>query len=57
MQAIHVAQLDKALPVSIITREPVRPHLSTVTVAPISTTVRGLSSKVGVDATNGLVAP
>jgi mRNA interferase MazF len=28
-----------------------------VTVAPITTTVRGLSSEVGVDATNGLTEP
>jgi mRNA interferase MazF len=57
MRAIHVAQLDKARPVLILTRELVRPHLRTVTVAPITTTVRGLSSEVGVDATNGLTEP
>lgn len=54
MRAIHVAQLDKARPVLILTREPVRPHLRTVTVAPITTTIRGLSSEVAVDASNGL---
>jgi mRNA interferase MazF len=57
MRAIHVAQLDKARPVLILTRELVRPHLRTVTVAPVTTTVRGLSSEVGVDATNGLTEP
>lgn len=57
MRAIHVAQLDKARPVLVLTRELVRPHLRTVTVAPITTTVRGLSSEVGVDATNGLAGP
>lgn len=57
MRAIHVAQLDKARPVLILTRELVRPHLSMVTVAPITTTIRGLSSEVGVDATNGLMEP
>jgi mRNA interferase MazF len=57
MRAIHVAQLDKARPVLILTRELVRPHLRTVTVAPITTTVRGLSSEVDVDATNGLTEP
>ena len=41
----------------ILTRELVRPHLRTVTVAPITTTVRGLSSEVGVDAANGLTEP
>jgi mRNA interferase MazF len=57
MRAIHVAQLDKARPVLILTRELVRPHLRTVTVAPITTTVRGLSSEVAVDAANGLSEP
>lgn len=57
MRAIHVAQLDKARPVLILTRELVRPHLRTVTVAPITTTIRGLSSEVGVDAMNGLTEP
>lgn len=54
MRPIHVAQLDKARPVLILTRELVRPHLRTVTVAPITTTIRGLSSEVAVDAMNGL---
>lgn len=51
---IHVAQLDKARPVLIFTRELVRPHLATVTVAPITTTIRGLSTEMPVDAANGL---
>lgn len=57
MRAIRVAQLDKARPVLILTRELVRPHLRTVTVAPITTTIRGLSSEVAVDAANGLTEP
>lgn len=57
MRPIHVAQLDKARPVLILTRELVRPHLTTVTVAPITTTIRGLSTEVPVDATNGLTGP
>jgi mRNA interferase MazF len=57
MRAIHVAQLDKARPVLILTRELVRPHLRTVTVAPITTTIRGLSTEVAVGSTNGLSAP
>jgi mRNA interferase MazF len=57
MRPIHVAQLDKARPVLILTREIVRPHLATVTVAPITTTVRGLSTEVPVDAANGLTGP
>jgi mRNA interferase MazF len=57
MRPIHVAQLDKARPVLVLTRELVRPHLKTVTVAPITTTIRGLSTEVHVDATNGLSGP
>jgi mRNA interferase MazF len=58
MRPIHVAQLDKARrPVLILTRELVRPHMRTVTVAPITKTVRGLSTEVGVDAMNGLTEP
>jgi mRNA interferase MazF len=57
MRPIHVAQLDKARPVLVLTRELVRPHLATVTVAPISTTIRGLSTEVPVDAANGLAGP
>ena len=54
MRPIHVAHLDKARPVLVLTRELVRPHLRTVTVAPITTAVRGLSTEVPVDADNGL---
>jgi mRNA interferase MazF len=54
MRPIHVARLDKARPVLVLTRELVRPHLTTVTVAPITTTIRGLSTEVLVDAANGL---
>jgi mRNA interferase MazF len=57
MRPIHVAELDKARPVLILTRELVRPHLETVTVAPITTTIRGLSTEVHVDAANGLAGP
>jgi mRNA interferase MazF len=54
MRPIHVARLDKARPVLVLTRELVRPHLTTVTVAPITTTIRGLSTEVPVDGANGL---
>jgi len=57
MRPIHVALLDKPRPVLILTREVVRPYLTTVTVAPITTTVRGLSTEVTVDAANGLERP
>jgi mRNA interferase MazF len=57
MRPIHVAQLDKSRPVLILTRELVRPHLATVTVAPITSRVRGLSSEVQVGVENGLAGP
>ncbi len=57
MRPIHIAHLDKARPVLILTRELVRPHLMTVTIAPITTTIRGLSTEVPLDAANGLSQP
>jgi len=54
MRAIHAAHLDKVRPVLILTRELVRPHLSRVTVAPITSTIRGLSTEVPVGSANGL---
>jgi len=57
MRPIHIAQLDKARPVLLLTREVVRPYLATVTVAPITTAIRGLSTEVAVDAANGLDGP
>jgi mRNA interferase MazF len=57
MRPIHVAQMDKARPVVVLTRDLVRPHMSSVTVAPITTTIRGLSTEVPVSAANGLSQP
>jgi mRNA interferase MazF len=54
MRPIHTAALDKSRPVLILTREVVRPHLNSVTVAPITTTIRGLSTEVPVGTQNGL---
>jgi mRNA interferase MazF len=56
MRPIHTAHLDKARPVLILTRELVRPHLGSVTVAPITTTIRGLSTEIPVGQANGLAA-
>ncbi|HEY5484193.1 MAG TPA: type II toxin-antitoxin system PemK/MazF family toxin, partial [Propionibacteriaceae bacterium] len=38
----------------VLTREIVRPHLSRVTIAPITSSVRGLSTEVPVGRANGL---
>jgi mRNA interferase MazF len=54
VRAIHIARLDKARPVVVLTRELVRPHLARVTVAPITSTVRGLSTEIPVGPANGL---
>lgn len=54
MRDIHIAHLDKARPVVVLTREPVRAAMRRVTVAPITSTVKGLSTEVPVDAANGL---
>lgn len=57
MRAIHIASLDKPRPVLVLTRELVRPYLNTVTVAPITTTIRGISTEVSLGAANGLTSP
>jgi mRNA interferase MazF len=49
-----MARLDKSRPVLVLTRELVRPHMNTVTVAPITTTIRGLSTEVRVGTTSGI---
>jgi mRNA interferase MazF len=54
MRPIHVARLDKSRPVLVLTREVVRPYMNTVTVAPITTTIRGLSTEVQLSRANGL---
>lgn len=45
---------DKQRPVLILTRDSAIGHLSTVTVAPISSTVRGVPSEVILDADDGM---
>jgi mRNA interferase MazF len=54
MRPIHLARLDKIRPVLVLTREIVRPHLLNVSVAPITSTIRGLSTEVPVGVANGL---
>lgn len=54
MRPIHVARLDKVRPVLVLTRDLVRPYMTRVTVAPITSTVRGLSTEVPLGPANGL---
>jgi mRNA interferase MazF len=54
MHPIWLARLDHARPVLVLTQEEVRAVRLLVTVAPITTTVRGLRSEVRVGRRNGL---
>ena len=57
MRPLHIARLDKPRPVVVLTRELIRPRLTNVTVAAITSTIRGLSTEVPVGAQNGLDHP
>jgi mRNA interferase MazF len=54
VRPIHLAALDKTRPVLLLTREQVRPYLTAIAVAPITSTARGLSTEVAVGPRNGL---
>jgi mRNA interferase MazF len=54
MRDIYIAHLDKARPVVVLTRDAVRSAMRRVTVAPITTTVKGLSTEVPIGTPNGL---
>lgn len=54
MREICLAQVDKTRPVLILTRETARNAMTKVTIAPITSTVKGLSSEVPVGPANGL---
>jgi mRNA interferase MazF len=51
---ICLAKVDKTRPVVVLTRAIARPAMTKVTVAPITSTVKGLSSEVPVGCENGL---
>ena len=54
MREICLARLDKTRPVVVLTREAARAAMTKVTVAPITSTGKGLSSEVAVGPRNGL---
>ena len=54
MREICLVRLDKTRPALVLTRELARAAMTKVTVAPISTTIQGLSSEVLVGPHNGL---
>jgi mRNA interferase MazF len=54
MRAIASVQLDRRRPALVLTRRSKLSVLSSVSVAPITTTIRGITSEVLVGARNGL---
>jgi mRNA interferase MazF len=54
VRPIHIAHLDKARPVLVLTRELVIPQRVQVTIAPLTSTARGLSVEIAVGPANGL---
>lgn len=54
MREICLVHLDKTRPALVLTREPTRFSMTKVTVAPITSTVKGLSSEVSLGPENGL---
>jgi mRNA interferase MazF len=48
---------DKSRPVVVLTNDDVIAHLNNVTVAPISSTIRGVPSEVILDEEDGMKAP
>lgn len=51
---VWLADLDKLRPVVVLTRDPLAALLNAVIVAPITSTVRGLSTEVSVGAADGI---
>jgi mRNA interferase MazF len=54
LREICLARLDKTRPVLVLTRDAARAVMTKVTVAPVTSTVKGLSSEVAVGRANGL---
>lgn len=54
MRPIHWATLDKRRPVVVLTREIMVGRLSTVTVAPVTSTIHGIATELPVGPSNGL---
>jgi mRNA interferase MazF len=54
MRTIHLARLEKTRPVVILTRESVLPYRTKLTVASITSTIRGIATEIPVGRANGL---
>lgn len=57
MREIVLVRLDKTRPALVLTREGARGAMTKVTIAPVTTTVKGLSSEVALGPENGLDSP
>jgi len=57
MRPLHWATLDKRRPVLVLTREVMVGRMSTVTVAPVTSTLQGIATEVPVGRSNGLSHP
>ena len=56
-QAVSVAPPDKKRPVVVLTRDSAIAYLATVTVVPITPTIRGVPSEVVLNEQDGMKAP
>jgi mRNA interferase MazF len=54
MRPLHWATLDKRRPVLVLTRDIMVGRMSTVTVAPVTSTMHGIATEVPVGTENGL---
>lgn len=54
MRPIYLARMEKVRPVVVLTRQSARPLLTKITVAPIYSIVRGITTEVLVGSANGL---
>ena len=51
---VWLAQLDKLRPVIVMTRDPMGKYLNSVIVAPVTSTVRGVSTEVSIGPDDGV---
>jgi mRNA interferase MazF len=54
---LHYRPPDRKCPVVVLTRDSAIPYLNEVTVAPITSTIRGIRSEVVVGVTEGMASP
>jgi mRNA interferase MazF len=57
VRLVHFAASDKNRPAVVITRDSAIGYLRTVTVAPVTSTIRGVPSEVVLDIEDGMKAP